>query len=457
MMILRFNIVLSLYLCVSLSGGAWAQVVDDRYIDRVVDTSGLREHIPDEEKLGLLEQVIAADPRNLDNYYDYATLATTLREYDKAAVMYERMLAIVPNLPRIKLELAMVEMRRRQFDKAEDLIEDALSGDVPEQVRKNLEPVLAQLEEATKTHHFSGSLSFGAHHDTNANSAPESNQVNVVIAGQELPFTLDENFRGRRDAQFFLSSSLTHEYRHPKEIAEGIGFAWQSSGTYYHNEYDNFDELNIQLGAVRTGPVFTGIGGKLRTGLSAGYNHIILDNQTYQRQYIGELSLQYALDATKRLRLIATETIRDYVNANNNRGLDARDGDVKEVRAGATFTVTPRDFLDVEVRFRNEDTERIFFDNRQAGVTGSYTHQFNDGWYSRAHIGLRSTNYDAPDPSISSKVRKEKEFTAGASVGKSFAENVTGTVGYDYRDVDANITNYSYDNHRFSSTLGWRF
>ena len=444
-----------------LLSAAHAQEVE-RYVERVVDTSTLQAHIPDDTKLAALEQQIAAQPRNLDHYFNYATLATTLREYEKAAAMYERMLSIAPDLPRIKLELAMVYMQQQRFDQAERMIEDALGDNAPEQVRRNIDPILEQIKAATRQHHFSGSLSMGAHHDSNANSAPGNDTLafrlnNGSGTPQDILINLDKPFQAKQDAQFFTAASLNHTYRLKQKLAKESTLAWTSSATYYHNEYDNLDELNIQLASVRTGPTLTTANGALKVGASAGYNHIILDNHSYQRQYIGELSLHYMLDATKRLRLIATSTTRDYINSPTNRELDLRDGDVKQLRAGLGISVSKRDYVDAELTLRNEDTKRIFFDNRSAALNITASHQFDEGWFMQGNTGIKSTNYNKPDPSISLKTRKELEFTAGASVGKQFDNKVTATVGYEYRDIEANITNYSYDNHRVSSTLGVRF
>lgn len=427
------------------------------HVERVVDTSVLKQYIPDTQQLAVLEEKIAREPRNLDHYFAYATLATTLRDYDKAANMYERMLAVAPNLPRIKLELAMVKMHLQEFEAAERLIEDALSQGAPEQVRKNLEPILKQLETATRRHHFGGSLTIGMNHDSNANSAPESGIVNVRINGQELPFVLDENSSNRHDMQVFANVSLNHEYRHPTPIAEGARLSWQSSGSYYRNEYDTLDDLNIKLVSVRTGPAISALDGALRAIANAGYNHIILDGHSYQRQYVGELSAHYMVDTTKRLRMIATHTIRDYINSPTNRSLDQRNGGVNQIRTGMSYQLSPKDTLDVEFRWREENTKREQFDNTQIGGTLSHTHQFPHGFFTRTHVGFKKTDYDGADTSISTKPRTEKETTAGITVGKPLSDSVVATIGYDYRDIEANITNYSYDNHHVSSTLGWRF
>ncbi len=422
-----------------------------------LDVSIISDHLPGLEKLDQLEREIQNDPGNLDHYFHYATMATELREYDKAASMYERMLSAVPNLPRVKLELAMIYMRQQRYEQAQTLLNQVLEGEVPPKVRENLEPMLAELDRATRRHLFSGSLALGAQYDSNANAAPESGIINIRIAGQELPFELDGNSDKQSDLQGFTALTLNHEYRHPDEVTDGVKAGWQSTASHYMNEYDNRDELNVTVTSISTGPTLTALDGRLRTGLKAGYNHITLDNHTYQRQYTGEISAQYALDAATRFRVILTEELRDYVNSPDVRTLDRRDGDARQARIGVTYLYTPQDIFDAQLRVRSEDTKQHFFDNHLQDYSLSYTRQFEENIFTRAHTGFRATDYHAPDPSVSLRTRKEKEWRAGVMVGKTFDGNVTATLGYDYLDVDANITNYSYDNHRISTTVGVRF
>ena len=422
-----------------------------------LDVSGISSQLPDESRLNAINAAIQSNPQNLDNYYAYATTAARMRDYKQAAAMYEKMLAASPNLPRVKLELAMSYMQLQRFEEAKRLVDDVLKGDIPPQVRKNLEPIAKQLDQATKRHSFSGSLSIGANYDTNANAAPDSGIVNIRFAGQELPFVLSEDGRKQSDAQAYEAFTLAHQYRPPAPLGEGVQGSWQSSGTYYRNQYRDLNELNIGVASVRTGPVVSLLDGKAQVGAAAGYNYITLDNHPYLKEYTGELTFAYVLDAATRLRLVTTREWRNYVNSPSINSFDLRDGQAGQVRIGATRQLTDRDSVDGEIRFRNETTKRNYYDLGQQEYLVSYNHQFDNGWFAGANAAFRTTDYDKPDPAISRKKRKEQEWGAGVNVGKELPHNVTLTAGYDYRDINANITNYRYNDHRLTTGLGWRF
>jgi opacity protein-like surface antigen len=337
------------------------------------------------------------------------------------------------------------------------LVDEVLAGEVPPDVRRNLVPIKSQLQEATRRHIWGGSVATGIYADSNANAAPDSGIVTLRFAGQELPFELNKDGKKRSDLQAFAVANVTHQYRYPKELSQGVHAGWQSSATYYRNQYRDLNSLNIQVASVRTGPTVTALDGKLQAGATAGYNFVTLDGNTYQKQYIGELTLGYVVDAATRLRLIPSKEWRDYVNAPTINSFTLRDGQAEQVRFGVTHQLTDKDTLDAEVTIRRESTQRRFFDNHQQELNVSYTRDLESGWFAGANTGIRTTEYDRPDLSISAKQRKELEWSAGASVGKTFEHNITANAGYEYRDVNSNISNYRYTNHRVMSTVGYRF
>lgn len=429
----------------------------ERFVDTALDTSILQQYIPDESKLNALEVKVNAEPRNLDHYFAYSQMATQLRAYDKAAAMYERMLRIAPDLPRVKLELAMNYMQLQEHERARRLIDEVLRGDLPTEVRQNLEPIIKQVRQAAQRHFFSGSVSVGLHFDSNANSAPRDGFVDVRFNNQPINIELSEGSRRQSDAQIYGVAQAEHFYRFNKKATDDTQYLWHNSITAYRNEYDTVDDLNISLGAIRTGAVINALDNRLRLAADVGYTHITLNKQTYQRQYLGEISAQYALNAAWRMRMRSNITQRDFVNSDTNRTFDLRDGYSQEHRLGMSYSITQKDIIDVHTRYRREDTQRDFFDNHQFGGGAAYIHSFDSGVFTRAHVDYIASYYNAADLSINIKDRKEYASEGGVTVGVPLAPEVTGTVAYQYRDVNSNIQNFDYDSHRISAGVNVRF
>jgi tetratricopeptide (TPR) repeat protein len=430
----------------------------ERYVDEVlVDTGALQANIPDEKKLDALEARIQADPQNLDHYFAYSQMATQLRIYDKSAQMYERMLQIAPNLPRVKLELAMNYMQLQEHDRAKALIDEVMQGDLPTEVKRNLEPIITQLSEATKRHFMLGSVSMGMHYDTNANSAPRTGNVDVRFNNTPIEVSLTGGAREQQDVQVFGVAQAEHYYRINDNAKDDTQYLWHNSLTAYRNEYDTLDDLNVSLAAVRTGTVVNALDNTLRLTGDVGYTHITLERQTFQRHYLGELTAQYALNAAIRLQASSMITRRDFVNSDTNRTFELRDGYMRDHRLGLSYSITKNDIVESHVRYRREDTKRSYFDNHQYGVEAAYTHSFNNGVFTRAHADYNTSYFDAADLSISTKTRKEYAAETGLTLGVPVTDEVTATVAYQYRDVNSNIQNYDFDSHRISTGVNARF
>jgi tetratricopeptide (TPR) repeat protein len=451
---MKMPLYMVLVLAASLAGGG--DVVAQSA--ETPDVSGLQASRPGMDKLQSLEQDIAREPQNLDHYFAYARMATELREYDKAVGMYERMLHAVPGLPRVKLELAVLYLREEQYKRAETLVRELLEEDgLPPQVEDTLATLEKRIEQATKRHILTGSVSTGVFYDTNANAAPDSGIVRIRFAGQELPFELNDNSDAQADAQLFGALTVNHLYRLEDALLDDTRMRWRSEGTVYRNEYDHLDTLNIKLYSVSTGPEITALDGQLRSWLSAGYNHVILNNRSFQRQYSLGLNTRYAFTRQTQLAVLLDQEWRDYIDSDVSQRLDQRDGDRQQVRLRLTHQITPKQRVAATLRWAREDTEQAFFDSQLYDASLDYTHTFDSGWFARGEGGYRTTHYDAPDPSISLTTREEDEWRSGVSIGKQFGDGLSLTMGYQYRDVEATLTNFTYDNHRISTILGWRF
>lgn len=443
-----------------IAGSALAEAdnASDDGSGKTVGLSGLQSHLPGMEKLKALKQKIEQEPKNLDHYFAYAQMAKELREYEKAAAMYERMLEAVPDMPRVKLELATTYIWLGRHEEAEPLLKELAATDLPDTVEENIAKLQQQVDQATRRHFVSGSISTGVFADSNANAAPESGIVTIRFNGQELPFELSDGSDAQSDLQLFGALNVNHIYRPPDlKLGDGISGQWRSAATYYRNEYEHLDALNIQLYSAQTGPELVAMNGRLKSWLAFGYNHIRLANQTFQRQYRASLSTRYRLTPETLIRLQLTEEIRDFINTDSSQRLDRRDGDSHRVQLGVIHQFTPKDRLQASLQWRRENTERVYFDNTMLDGSLAYTHNFDAGWFSQLQAGYRHSTFDGPDPSISLTTREEDEWRGGFTVGKRFDEGVSISTGYQYRNVNASLTNFEFDNHRLMSTLAWAF
>lgn len=406
--------------------------------------------LPTDERMAALLAQMQQEPGNLDLFFEYAQLAMQRGEFDQAAQAYAYMLQLVPSLDRIRLELAVAFMRGGRFEEAKGLLEELKSREaLPERVRQNIDILLTRVAQATQRHFFSGSLAAGLNYDSNANSAPSSGEVLV----SDFIFTLTPDSRAQSDWQSFASATFNHQFR-PEP---GGPWEWRSSVTYFQTEQDTLDDLNINAIIAQSGPVYRFNEGKTQADITAGYTHFLLNNHAYLRQPSLEAGLEHIVTPQLRVRLSGRQEWRDFLNSPSISTFEDRRGHATQGRLAAYYSLTEQALLDAQITFRYEEARATQYSNFQIQPQVGVTYQWDSGIFARGQLGYRDYNYEDPDPFISQRPRYDREIYAGLTGGMPLHDGVTLTVGYDYRNLDSNLTNYTFDNHRFSTVIGWQF
>ncbi|MBN66608.1 MAG: hypothetical protein CMM94_03455 [Rickettsiales bacterium] len=416
-------------------------------------SSVLQQRLPSFQNLERLEQLMREQPNNLDHYFTYARMATTLGEFERAVDAYEQMLEKAPSLDRVRLDMGMVLLQMGDPEGAKAELEHVRERDIPDSVRENIERVLAQIDEQLREHDHSTVVTAGLTFDSNANSAPQNGEILVFDTRIPLGGTQLE----QEDWQRFVSLSYNHTYRPRALQGEDWSMRWKNNLNYYDTEQEHVDTLNLSLVGLRTGPEFTSKEWNLRTGLGAGYSHITLDNHAYLRQFAFDAFVEKPLDDQFVLNASVKQEIRDFLNAPSITTYDDRSGTATQGSLGLRYIISGKDFLSVNATVRRERTQRDYYTNDQWGGSLGYTRILPLDMYANARIGFRNSQYDGPDGLISQRTRDDNEYTAGLNIAKRLNETVTLSAGYQYRNVDSNLSNYDYDNHKVTSSVSLRF
>jgi len=419
----------------------------------VVDASRLDAALPSDQNLSAMEAQMQQNPTNLDSYFSYSQMAMQLGEYDKAAAAMEHMLTVDPSLDRVRLDLSLAYTKMERYEDARNLLQEVLKKDVPEQVKHNIQTVLKQLDEATKLHTFTGSVSTGLVHDSNGNSISSSGSVTVF----DTSIPLSPAQQAKEDFQWFGTATVNHRYRPLKPIAEGVAMEWNSSGGVYQTEQQYLDELNLKAISLKSGPTFAIDALKLRSTLTANYTQVLLDNHSYLKIYSADLDLDHVFPSGVHLLGGAAHEFREFINSPTVTTYVDRSGPAEEARIGLGYAFTERTYGDVIVTLRHEDTKRGYYDNNQISPAASLIHQFDDQVFTQIQATFRESLYDEPDTFISSRKRRDLDKSFQILLGKNFENNISLTASYQYRTVNSTIENYEYDNHRLMTSMGWRF
>ncbi len=409
--------------------------------------------LPSRENLNRLAALIQAQPNNLDHYFAYARMASQLGRYEQAAKAYEMMLALAPQLHRVRLDLGATYLRLGRLEEARAQLEKVLQTNPPKQVEANVETILARIDGELREHHWQGNITVGMNYDSNSSSAPDSDTILLFDTVQDLAPAQQQ----QSDPQFFTSAGLSHEYRPQWARSEHFYRKWKTDLTFYESEQSTLDSLDLRFISLKTGPVFRSLQSGIEVSPKIGYNHIVLATHTYLRSLSAEFAAEFPVADWLVLTFDARHEFRDFENAPDVTIYEDRTGSATQFALGGRVIFGDSDFLTLSLTSRRERTRVEYYDNEQLAANLTYTHLLPDGFFGRAALGYRNTVYDNPDFLISSQTRHDKQRTFALTLGKRFTESITGTVGYQYRDTRSNILNYDYENHRLSGSLSWRF
>lgn len=389
------------------------------------------------------------DPTNLDLNFEYANKAIELEDYDAAMATYERMLIVNPDLPRIKLDLAALHVSLGNFELAKELFTEVLEADPPQQVIANINALLEKIQEQQKKHFVSGALSLGLHTDSNANSASAAGEV--TFQGIDIP--LDDASKGQQDDARSFGLSISHRYMFHNQD----GDQWKSQYNFYKTKQASLEELDLTFHSLSTGPVLNFPKSGVRISPKVGYNFIDLGKKPYQEA--ATLSIEVAKQLNKKTALSTTLgwENKHYFNSADSRTLSERNGDVFYALFDVKYAFTPKDLLSLSYKHQKEKARRAYYSYNQNMAAFSYTRMFTPSLFASVNFYIKATDYKNVDSFVDpSTIREETERGSQITVGKTFGK-LSASMSYIWRDVNSNITNYTYDNERISANLGWRF
>lgn len=179
----------------------------------------------------------------------------------KSAIQaFSQILDVNPNLHRAKLELALAYYRSLRYEDADKLAREVLDNPAtPPEVRVTILAFLAQVkrdsEKFGQKDNYKPFISAGIMHDSNVNVGPGDGVFRVGDA--PLPLLLAPGSLSKSDNAYVVSAGVDHLYQSGKrvEFGERTGMlVWQSGASIYSRKYNKFDEFDLMVASVNTGP-----------------------------------------------------------------------------------------------------------------------------------------------------------------------------------------------------------
>jgi hypothetical protein len=207
-------------------------------------SAAARQQLPAAENITFAD--VLKDPDNVDLNFRFAKAQVSRGDVKGAVGTLERILLVTPDLAPVRLFYAILLYRLDSLDEAEREFLSLSKAKVPSAMRAQIERFLSDIVLRRKTTRYKVQLTVGGHFDSNRNSAPKTNQVEV---GGVL-FNLVGDSQKRND--FGVVGVVTGEL--VQDLGMQAPHELHVSATYFHDDQFAVDSHDTQVGSFSVGP-----------------------------------------------------------------------------------------------------------------------------------------------------------------------------------------------------------
>ncbi|MDE0342232.1 MAG: surface lipoprotein assembly modifier [Deltaproteobacteria bacterium] len=344
----------------------------------------------------------------------------------KAAEQYEAILAVRPDLTRVRLELARTHYAAGQDDKAKHHFQLSLGDNLPSSVESAVEGFLNAIDARKR---WSGYISIAVLPETNVVRRTDRQSVDIGGAAFRL------NDDARRTSGIGTQVSTGAAYFPVVGTALRGHFALSMAAKLYEQSAWNDIAMVGKAGITR---LFDG--GSASSGVQAG------------RRWQGTAGFQYSvgpwaslvLRASDRMQISAATNL-DYLTHDESDELDGWHVSLSPV---VRFVMDSRTLLEVGPRFEAVEAQADHRSSRLVGIGVGVSRAFGNGLSVSVSASLQRQRYRADDPLFSMRREDETAWLSARLLHGSFQiGGFAPYIGYSYEQRRSSIALHDYDNH----------
>lgn len=392
----------------------------------------------------------------MDVSFWLGSCAAKAGETDLAIQKFQEMLAIDPDLHRVRLELAGVYYRLGRYAEARQELETVLEAEPPDPVRENIEKLLASIDAKTRRLYGNFRASFGVQRDRNVSCGPD--HESIAIPGGRGTLTLAEDQQALRDWVVVLNMSGNALY----DIGDRRGLMWNSTGMVYNTRNASNAQFDFLHWRVTTGPWWVTQRSVFKMPLGYAEN-------LYEHDHLfdtWDIGPSYEYFITPWFSLKGTFVYaRDTYEPNNPPPLENKTGQDNLKRtyemASNFYLNNRRDILTFAVSHDdvNAKEERFSYDAMNWSV--AYFKPFEMfGWdmefYGRYRYTLKQyeTNALLWPPGYD---RKDKRHNLYLVLSRNIGEHYFASLSYNVIDNQSNTELYDFEKYIYGFNVGYKF
>ena len=403
---------------------------------------------------------VRQNPADLDAAFAYAQISTRMGDLEGAIATYERMLVRVPNTPRLQLELGALYYQLGAYSASRGYFAQVMArSDTPPAVRAKVDGFLRAMDGGKGKTGWTGQLSVGFRHHSNANAGPGGATVNL----QGLDYILDDIARGTPDIAAEVGLSLG--YRQPlpyRDVALQYDFRISAS------EFAERKDISSLEAEFRAGPVFAldrfGLkGGRFSASAVAGGG--MLGGDPNYTNYGLSFGFQAPRGRATLARLSFDFRQEDYRSTRQRPRSDRLSGERYRLSGSLSrqFSANWQGFagLGAERRSAEDDSLSYWEGNLQLGVSHRFDAPFEidtDPWTLTAIGRIARRHNDAPNRVVShTEKQRGTEYSLQLVQTVPLKDQLNLQVYGGYRSVRSNYDIRTFHDATFGASFVHQF
>ena len=386
---------------------------------------------------------ISADVETMDIMWWLGTSAMNTGDTKIAIAKFQKMLAVDPGLHRVRLELAATYFQAKQYNEARRELEIVKQSKPPQDVQKNIDRLLAAIDESTKKVFWNVRFSQGIQWDSNISSGPDQKELSVT--GGTL--TLADDTKKLSDWASIENFSGNVLY----DFGDKGGFMWNTTADVYNQFYFNYGKYNYLLGEVSTGPWWVGPNDILK--LPMGFSKQEYGSSPLSTIYRFRPSLEHYVTPYFSVRGLFSWSRENFMDSSNyNLNNTTLRGEI----GPNFFFMNRRHIVSLNVGYESSNADaRNFTYTAPYGAISYYTRfPTKTDLFLRYQLGER--NYKAA-PVLYNDERVDRRQSVSAVLSQEFLKHYFTSFAFNYIDNHSNDELYSFTKETYTLSVGFYF
>lgn len=380
----------------------------------------------------------------IERWYLIAQIEQRKGNINEAIKIYRKLLDEKPDLAKIRYELALCYMHKKQWYRADYHLRLAMAGkDIPEPIKQQM---LYYRYVARKNKNWNLWFNLGA--------APDNN-INQVTGGEECITNQWGTFcRQLPDPVSAVGYNLTVGGNYEFKLTDN--WRWKSDGTIYTNIYDKHDYDDFYLSAS-TGPRYIWKNGDVWLATTASRRWYGWD--PYNWSYGGKLDVNY--DFTRKLS--TGVSFRILKNTYDEYG-DWLDGQTYSSQARVLYYLNSTKYVVLRGGIDRDTAADAIYANWRYLTGIGFGSELPWGFHIYLEPSFIWSNYDGEKWIVKNQTftqLAERDFTqrysASLSNNKIDLWGFVPTLTFSYTKRDSNVPNRKYERYTTEFTMHQRF